>query len=56
MIIFKVYECPVCGFSAWALDHILVVKCHICGTLVETKYREREDNQVSSFPRIDDSS
>ena len=31
------YTCPKCGYSAWALDHILTVDCCKCGTVVETK-------------------
>jgi len=31
------YTCPKCGYSAWALDHILNTKCHKCGSDVETK-------------------
>lgn len=30
------YTCPNCGYSAWALDHLLTVNCK-CGTVVETK-------------------
>jgi len=37
VVVFKEYKCPVCGYEAWAMDHLLVVKCHICGTTVKTK-------------------
>lgn len=31
------YTCPKCGYSAWALDHILTVNCRECGTFIKTK-------------------
>lgn len=31
------YTCPECGFSAWALDHIIETNCHQCGASVKTK-------------------
>lgn len=30
------YTCKKCGYSAWALDHILETKCHKCGADVKT--------------------
>jgi len=37
VIIFREYKCPVCGFEAWAMDYLLTVICHKCGTIVQTK-------------------
>lgn len=37
MIEFREYICTNCGFSAYAIDRLLKVKCSKCGTLVETK-------------------
>lgn len=34
---FREYKCPNCGFSAYAMDKLLSVKCRKCGALVETK-------------------
>lgn len=31
------YTCLNCGFSAWALDHIVDTYCHHCGIAVRTK-------------------
>lgn len=31
------YDCPECGYSAWALDHIIETNCHRCGASVKTK-------------------
>lgn len=31
------YICPVCGYSAWALEHISECTCPKCGTVVKTK-------------------
>jgi len=31
------YTCPKCGYSAWALDHIMSCKCFKCKTEVQTK-------------------
>lgn len=31
------YTCPNCGYSAWALEHILSCKCLKCGAEVKTK-------------------
>ncbi|MDW5300219.1 MAG: hypothetical protein SA378_08795 [Sedimentibacter sp.] len=31
------YTCPKCGYSAWALDHIVDTNCHRCGAPVTTK-------------------
>lgn len=30
------FTCPVCGYEAWALDHILEATCK-CGNLVKTE-------------------
>ncbi|GEM_PF-1588944 len=31
------YLCPVCGYSAWALEHISECTCPKCGSVVKTK-------------------
>lgn len=31
------FTCPACGYTAWALDHILEVTCRKCGNLVKTE-------------------
>lgn len=31
------YTCQKCGYSAWALDHIVDTNCHRCGASVKTK-------------------
>ena len=31
------YVCPVCGYSAWAPDHIIETTCHHCGASVKTE-------------------
>ncbi len=31
------YTCSECGYSAWALDHIVETSCHHCGASVKTK-------------------
>ncbi len=31
------YTCPNCGYSAWALDHILECNCFKCKTPVRTE-------------------
>jgi len=41
------YTCPKCGYSAWALDHLLVVTCRHCGTVVETKHVPACENERS---------
>lgn len=43
------YTCPKCGYSAWALDHILAVTCRKCGTVVETKPVPVIDENEKSF-------
>lgn len=42
------YTCPKCGYSAWALDHIMSCKCKKCGTEVQTKPVATSDEESSS--------
>lgn len=35
--ILREYVCQECGYSAWALDHIVNTNCHRCGAPVKTK-------------------
>lgn len=37
----RVYKCPICGFKAWALDHITETSCRICGHIVKTEPMEK---------------
>lgn len=34
---FRIYVCAKCGYSAWAMDHIIETKCLNCGATVKTK-------------------
>lgn len=55
MITFREYKCTNCGYEAWAMDHLLIIECHICGAKVETKeidltidHLRKESKEVNS--------
>lgn len=55
MIVFKIYICEKCGFSAWTIEYIKETNCNKCGAKVFTKTQEKKGNTMSAFKKIDSS-
>lgn len=56
MIVFREYTCPVCGFTAWAMDNLKVVNCHKCGAEVKTtEIDPNEDHLKRGLEKVNSS-